>query len=145
MQRIGRIRIRVKINAATTYLVPAVTSLQGYLAHKKQPPPKTLQGPMVVVGVGGVSHERGAPVNAQSPGLYGKEYLVAMLVPNSDKQMSSLARPRIRTMIICDVFQFKRFLAMIFPPKGPCTRHTFLSLYRGRAILAGRHPPPGTR
>ena len=30
----------------------ALSSLQGYLAHKKAPPPRTLQDPMVVVGGG---------------------------------------------------------------------------------------------
>jgi len=41
--------------------------IQGYLAHKKRPPPRTLrhdyvQGHMVALGRGGVSHERGNPV-----------------------------------------------------------------------------------
>ena len=41
--------------------------LQGYLAHQKQPPPRTLQqdyvwGHMVALGGGGVSYERGTPV-----------------------------------------------------------------------------------
>ena len=41
--------------------------MQGYLAHKKQRPARTLQkenaqGPMVVVGGGVVSYERGTPV-----------------------------------------------------------------------------------
>jgi hypothetical protein len=40
--------------------------LQGYLAHKKPPPPRTLQqayayGPVVVLGGGLVSYERGTP------------------------------------------------------------------------------------
>ena len=43
------------------------TWLQGYLAHKKLPPRRTLQqdytwGPMVVLGEGKVSYERGIPV-----------------------------------------------------------------------------------
>jgi len=45
----------------------AAEALQGYLAHKKTPPPRTLQepyawGPMVVLGGGAVSYERGTPV-----------------------------------------------------------------------------------
>jgi hypothetical protein len=41
--------------------------LQEYLAHKKQPPPSTLQwdyaqDPLVVLGGGAVSYERGTPV-----------------------------------------------------------------------------------
>ena len=45
---------------------PADSHMQGYLAHKKQPPRRTLQkpyvqGPMVVLGVG-VSYERGTHV-----------------------------------------------------------------------------------
>ena len=41
--------------------------LQGYLAHKKQRPPRTLQkdyawGPMVTLGGGAVSYGRGTPV-----------------------------------------------------------------------------------
>ena len=40
---------------------------QGYLAHKKQHPPGTLHhdsalGPMVALGEGAVSYERGTPV-----------------------------------------------------------------------------------
>ena len=43
------------------------STLQGYFAHKKQPPPRTLQqayayGPMAVLGRGVVSYERGNPV-----------------------------------------------------------------------------------
>ena len=43
--------------------------LQGYLARKKLPPPRTLQyeyaqGPMAALTGGAVSHERGTPVNA---------------------------------------------------------------------------------
>ena len=50
---------------------PRVTGLilfiQGYLAHKKQRPPRTLQqeyaqGPMVVLRGGAVSYQRGTPV-----------------------------------------------------------------------------------
>ena len=47
-------------------------SLQWYFAHKKQPPPGTLhrtlhsrdffQGPMMALGGGAVSYERGTPV-----------------------------------------------------------------------------------
>jgi len=42
-------------------------ALQGYLAHKKHPPPRTLQwdytyGPIAVLGGGAVSYERGTPV-----------------------------------------------------------------------------------
>ena len=42
-------------------------SVQGYLAHKKRPPPRTLQhdytqGPMVALGEVAVSYERGTPV-----------------------------------------------------------------------------------
>ena len=45
---------------------PAADELQGYLAHKKQRPPRTLQkdvawDPMVVLGWGAVSYERGTP------------------------------------------------------------------------------------
>ena len=45
--------------------------LQGFLAHKKLPPPRTLQygyayGPMVVLGGGAVSYERGTPVAASA-------------------------------------------------------------------------------
>ena len=50
------------------------TSLQGDLAHKKQPPFRTIQqayayGPMVVLGVEGGSYERGTPVRQ---GPYGQ-------------------------------------------------------------------------
>jgi len=43
--------------------------LQGYLAHKKQRPPRTLQwdyayGPMAVLVGENVSYERGTPVTA---------------------------------------------------------------------------------
>ena len=43
--------------------------VQGYLAHTKQRPPRTLQsdhalGPMVALGGGAVSYERGTPVHA---------------------------------------------------------------------------------
>ena len=46
-------------------------ALQGYLAHKKQPPRRTLHshhvwGPMVALGKGGVSCERGTSVAARS-------------------------------------------------------------------------------
>ena len=42
-------------------------ALQGYLSHKKHPPPRTLQkdyteGPMVVLGGQAISHEQGTPV-----------------------------------------------------------------------------------
>jgi len=42
--------------------------LQGYLAHKEDPPSRTLQldnvvGHMVALGRGGVSYERGTPVS----------------------------------------------------------------------------------
>ena len=41
--------------------------VQGYRAHKKDPPPRSLQqdctlGPMVALGGGAVSYERGTPV-----------------------------------------------------------------------------------
>ena len=44
-----------------------VATVQGYLAHKKHPPPRTLQwgcaqGPMVALGRGGGPCERGTPV-----------------------------------------------------------------------------------
>ena len=47
--------------------VLAVDLLQGYLAHKKPHPPRTLQwnysyGPLVALERGVVSYERGAPV-----------------------------------------------------------------------------------
>jgi len=50
---------------------PKPPALQGYLAHKKHPPPRTLQkdynqGHMVVLGRGAVSYERGTPVNLPS-------------------------------------------------------------------------------
>ena len=43
-------------------------NLQGYLAHEKQRPPRTLQqdhdqGPMAVLGWWAVSYERGTPVS----------------------------------------------------------------------------------
>jgi hypothetical protein len=43
------------------------SSYRGYLAHRKQRPPRTLQkdcakGPMVILGGGVVSYERGTPV-----------------------------------------------------------------------------------
>ena len=43
------------------------TGLQGYLAHQKHLPPRTLQqdypsGPRVVLGGGAVSYERGTPL-----------------------------------------------------------------------------------
>ena len=52
--------------------------LQGYLAHKKQRPPRTLQqdsaqGPMVVLGDGAISHVRGTPVACLLP-EYRKGY-----------------------------------------------------------------------
>ena len=45
-------------------------TVQGYLAHKKQRPPSTLQydytqGPMVVLGGGAVSYERGTPAREE--------------------------------------------------------------------------------
>ena len=45
---------------------PAEDELEGYLTHKKQRPPRTLQkdyteGSMVVLGGGAVSYERGTP------------------------------------------------------------------------------------
>ena len=46
----------------------AASRVQGYLAHKNLPPPRTLRqayayGPMVVLGGGGAfSYERGTPV-----------------------------------------------------------------------------------
>ena len=47
-------------------------TVQGYLAHKKLQPPRTLQedcalGPMVALGGGAVSYERGTPVPGQHP------------------------------------------------------------------------------
>ena len=47
--------------------------VQGYLAHKNPPSPRTLQqdstlGPMVVLGGGTVSYERGAPVRLAARG-----------------------------------------------------------------------------
>ena len=49
-----------------------VQGLQGYLAHKKQQPPRTLQkdyaqGHMVALRWGAVSYERGTPVLKQRP------------------------------------------------------------------------------
>ena len=46
--------------------------LQGYLAHMKLPPPRTLlkdyaYGPVVVLGGGGGSYERGTPVSLVAP------------------------------------------------------------------------------
>ena len=46
---------------------PRGTNVQGYVAHKKQPPPRTarsdyVEGHMVALGRGGVSYERGTPV-----------------------------------------------------------------------------------
>jgi hypothetical protein len=51
--------------AANTFLNP--TTLQGYLTHEKPPSPRTLQqdftlGPMVVLGGGAASYERGTPL-----------------------------------------------------------------------------------
>ena len=57
---------------------PGRLRLQGYLAHKKERPPRTLQqdyvwGPTVVQGGGAVSYERGTPV--EDPyGLLLSEY-----------------------------------------------------------------------
>ena len=50
------------------------TDVQGYLAHKKERPPGTLQweyaeGPMVVIGGGAVSYEWGTPVPHNHPPL----------------------------------------------------------------------------
>ena len=56
-----------------TRLIPAGPApaldihLQGYLAHERYPPPRTLQqdyaqGPLVVLGGGAISYERGTPV-----------------------------------------------------------------------------------
>ena len=44
-----------------------ILPLQGYLANKKHPPPRTLQwdftkGHVVVLGRGAISYERGTPV-----------------------------------------------------------------------------------
>ena len=49
---------------------PHRSPVQGYLAHKKTPPPRTLQydcaqGYMVVLGGRAVSYERGAPVDSK--------------------------------------------------------------------------------
>ena len=46
-----------------------VTHVQGYLTHKKTPPPRTQQwvyayGPVEVLGGGVISYERGSPVLA---------------------------------------------------------------------------------
>ena len=48
----------------------AAGGVQGYLAHTKQPPPKTLQKdsaqvPMVILGGGAVSYERCTPVTCR--------------------------------------------------------------------------------
>ena len=50
--------------------------VQGYLAHKKHPLPRTLQwdytlGPLVVLGGGALSYERGTPVQVQGSGAGG--------------------------------------------------------------------------
>ena len=68
----------------------------GYLAHKKQRPPGTLQyeyveGPMVVLGRGGVYYERGTPAQSLSqgharegaPGVATLEYTTTSLIRNS--------------------------------------------------------------
>ena len=53
---------------------PSREGIQGYLAHKKPPPPRTLHqgsayGPMVVLGGGAFSHERGTPVHGGCVGF----------------------------------------------------------------------------
>jgi hypothetical protein len=64
---IGRLSRIVRVGGTRSDNVAPSKIRQGYLAHKKQPPPRTLQkdcvwGPMVAPGRGGVSYERGTPV-----------------------------------------------------------------------------------
>ena len=52
----------------------ACSTLQGYLAHKKQRPHRALQedyayGPMVALGGRAVSHERGTPAGTGVEGV----------------------------------------------------------------------------
>ena len=57
------------------------TYRQGYLAHKKQPPPRTLQrsvqGHMVALGRGGVSLERDNPVAATLVSICNKRTILS--------------------------------------------------------------------
>jgi len=62
-----RVTVRHRNLRLPTRCIPTTVYVQGSLAHKKQPLPRTLhydytQGPMVVLGVGAVSYERGGPV-----------------------------------------------------------------------------------
>ena len=74
-----------------------VKALQGYLTHKKQPPLRTLQydytqGPMVVLGGGAVSHERGIPARFR---IRSK---VDIRLPEKGKSSCHGARPDISMM-----------------------------------------------
>ena len=67
-----------EIQAWTHHVQAQGLHILGYLAHKKTPPPRTLQqayayGPMMVVGGGAASDGRGTSVLRTSPVLNGKE------------------------------------------------------------------------
>jgi len=60
-------RVGWRCGACWSRLITATSTLLGHLAHKKQPPPRTLRsdyvwGLMVALGRGGGSYERGTPV-----------------------------------------------------------------------------------
>ena len=70
----GWFRIRRKSWYAVPECVCGVAGVQGYLAHKKQRPPRTLQkscawGAMEVLGRWAVSNQRGTPVGTGSDGV----------------------------------------------------------------------------
>ena len=82
--------MHLKIIEARTWLAVCVANcstvvhvpVQGYLAHKRPPPPRTLEkasalGPSVVLGGGAVSYERGTPVREKKTWLLGTGGTVA--------------------------------------------------------------------
>jgi len=95
----------VPLSPLPEYLIKTYP-LQGYLAHKKHPSPRSLQqdytqGLMVVLGAGAISYERGTPVASLVPGYQVLTRSLLPRYPGETYRVTSLIRkhPPPRTTI----------------------------------------------
>jgi hypothetical protein len=120
-------------------------SYERYLAHKKNCPPRTLQwdytwGPMVVLGAGAVSYERGTSVCTHAePG--SEQILKNGHVHSESGPRSRLPRPSVQTggpdVIRKKAWPFYRTTSGVrlcwelAGPEGPKVRTTYANRQRG--------------
>ena len=102
--------------------------VQGYLAHKKPPPPRTLQqgfaqGPMPVLGGGAVSYERGTPSET------------GISLPNNQRQHRTSHAPKdVLPSRICanttpDITTPTNLSYIVTLPTQPCNTHWGMRLH----------------